>query len=51
VFLILGIFPNAIFPHVHPVLIAFSVGMVYALTALLFGLHFLHRFLHGVYRE
>lgn len=50
-FLVLGIFPAQIFPNVHPVLIAFGVGLVFALTALGVGLHFLHKFLHGVYRN
>ncbi|MBS1960210.1 MAG: CDP-alcohol phosphatidyltransferase family protein [Bdellovibrionales bacterium] len=50
-FLVLGLFGQHIFPHVHPVLIAFGVGFAYALGALSFGLHFLHDFLHGVYRE
>lgn len=50
-FLILGLFPQHIFPHVHPVLIAFGVGFLYALIALTIGLRFLHDFLHGVYRE
>jgi phosphatidylglycerophosphate synthase len=50
-FLLLGLFPNDIFPHVHPVLVAFGAGLIYALVALLAGLHFLHKFLHGVYRE
>jgi phosphatidylglycerophosphate synthase len=50
-FLILGTFPDQIFPNVHPVLVAFAAGLVFALVALLLGLHFLHKFLHGVYRE
>jgi phosphatidylglycerophosphate synthase len=50
-FLVLGLFPSQIFPYVHPVLIAFAVGFVYALVALSIGLHFLHDFLHGVYRD
>jgi phosphatidylglycerophosphate synthase len=50
-FILQGIFPNQIFPHVHPVLVAFSAGFIYAVMALIIGLHFLHDFLHGVYRE
>jgi phosphatidylglycerophosphate synthase len=50
-FLVLEAFPNGIFPHVHPVLIAFSAGFVYALGALALGLHHLHGFYHGVYRD
>jgi phosphatidylglycerophosphate synthase len=51
VFLILSIFPEKIFPNVHPVLVAFSVGLVYAIFSLLLGLHFLHAFLHGVHKD
>lgn len=50
-FLILGLFPEHIFPHVHPVLIAFIVGFAYALVALTLGLRSLQSFLHGVYRD
>jgi len=50
-FLILGLFPAHIFPHVHPVLIAFTAGFVYSLLSLTVGLYFLWDFLHGVYRE
>lgn len=50
-FLILSIFPQHIFPHVHPVLVAFGVSFVYGLVALTQGLYFLQDFLHGVYRE
>lgn len=50
-FLVSGLFPLSFFPHVHPVLVAFGAGLSYALLALLFGLYFLHDFLHGVYRE
>ncbi|MBU6155108.1 MAG: CDP-alcohol phosphatidyltransferase family protein [Bdellovibrionales bacterium] len=44
-------FPMAILPYVHPVLIAFSAGFVYAIIALILGLHYLHVFYHGVYRD
>ncbi len=50
-FLIQGVFPNQIFPHVHPILVAFGAGFIYALIALGVGLHYLHDFLHGVYRD
>jgi phosphatidylglycerophosphate synthase len=50
-FLILGFFPAQIFPYVHPVLIAFSLGFVYAIVSLLLALHHFHEFYHGVYRE
>ena len=50
-FLILGIFPAQIFPNVHPVLIAFGTALVFALVALMLGLRYLHKFLHGVYRH
>ena len=50
-FLVLSIFPDQIFPHVHPVLIAFSLGLAYGVVALLLGLYFLQDFLHGVYHE
>jgi phosphatidylglycerophosphate synthase len=50
-FLILGMFPEQIFPYVHPVLIAFSMGFLYAIISLLLALHFFHEFYHGVYRE
>jgi phosphatidylglycerophosphate synthase len=50
-FLISGFFPEAVFPFVHPVLIAFSAGFVYAIISLLLALHFFHDFYHGVYRE
>ena len=50
-FLIQGISPHQIFPHVHPVLVAFGAGLVYALASLAVGLHYLHDFLHGVYRD
>ena len=50
-FLVLGIFPAQIFPYVHPVLIAFSMGFIYAIVSLLLALHNFHEFYHGVYRE
>lgn len=50
-FLVLGLFPSQVFPHVHPVLISFTVGFGYALISLTVGLYFLRDFLHGVYRE
>jgi phosphatidylglycerophosphate synthase len=50
-FLILGFFPTQIFPYVHPVLIAFSAGFVYAIVSLLLSLNYFHNFYHGVYRE
>ena len=50
-FLILGLFPTQIFPYVHPVLITFSLGFVYAIIFLLLGLNYFHRFYHGVYRD
>ena len=51
IFLVLGIFPVQIFPYVHPVLIAFCSGFLYAIFSLLCALHFFHDFYHGVYRE
>jgi phosphatidylglycerophosphate synthase len=51
VFLVIGIFPSQIFPYVHPVLIAFSFGFIYAIGSLLAALHYFHEFYHGVYRE
>lgn len=48
--LILKLFPSAIFPFVHPVLVAFLAGGIYAVFALIYGLLHLHRFLHGVHR-
>ncbi len=50
-FLVLSLFPDHIFPGVHPVLIAFGVSFVYGLVALSMGLHYLQDFLHGVYRD
>ncbi len=50
-FLILGLFPEQIFPYVHPVLVAFSIGFVYAIVVLPLSLHYFHEFYHGVYRE
>jgi phosphatidylglycerophosphate synthase len=49
--IVLELFPNGIFPYVHPVLVAFLGGFVYAVAALVLGLHFLHEFYHGVYRD
>ena len=51
VFLGLSFFPGKIFPYVSPVLVAFSFGFSYAVLSLLFGLHFLHDFLHGIHKE
>ncbi len=48
---VLGIFPLQILPYVHPVLIAFGCGFFYSILSLLLGLHFLHDFYHGVYRD
>jgi len=50
-FILFGLFHSFIFPFVHPVLIAFSVGFLYSLVTLVLGLRFYHAFLHGVYRE
>ncbi|NDG84456.1 MAG: CDP-alcohol phosphatidyltransferase family protein [Proteobacteria bacterium] len=50
-FIVLELFPNGIFPYVHPVLVSFLAGFVYAVAALVLGLHFLHGFYHGVYRD
>ncbi len=50
-FIVFGLFHESIFPFVHPVLIAFSVGLAYSIVTLIFGLHYYHDFLHGVYRE
>ena len=50
-FIVFGLFHQFLFPFVHPVLIAFSVGFIYSIVTLMFGLHFYHSFLHGVYRE
>jgi phosphatidylglycerophosphate synthase len=49
--LILGIFPTQIFPNVHPLLLAFGLGLAFSLVSLMVGLHYLHKFLHGVYRN
>ncbi len=51
VLLVLSLFPQDIFPNVHPLVVAFGVGFVYAMVALSIGLHYLHEFLHGVHRE
>ncbi|MBC7395901.1 MAG: CDP-alcohol phosphatidyltransferase family protein [Bdellovibrionales bacterium] len=51
IFLVLGFFPVQIFPYVHPVLIAFCAGFIYAVFSLLLALHYFHDFYHGVYRE
>jgi hypothetical protein len=48
--LILKLFPSAIFPFVHPVLVAFLAGGIYAILVLVYSLILLHRFLHGVHR-
>ena len=50
-FVVFGMLHQQFFPVVHPVLISFSVGLVYSIVSLFFGLHFYHSFLHGVYRE
>jgi len=50
-FIVLEMFPHGVFPFVHPVLIAFSAGFIYAVFALGLGLHYLHDFYHGVYRD
>ncbi len=50
-FIVFGLFHESIFPFVHPVLISFSVGLVYSIVTLILGLRFYHSFLHGVYRE
>lgn len=50
-FLTTTFFPGMVFPYVHPVAIAFSVGLVFALISLAIGLHYLHVFLHGVHKE
>ena len=50
-FLITGLFPTQIFPYVHPVLIAFLAGFIYAVVSLLLALSAFHGFYHGVYRE
>ncbi len=50
-FLVIEASPDRIFPFVHPVLIAFFAGFVYAIIALVLGLHHLHGFYHGVYRD
>ncbi|NDF16001.1 CDP-alcohol phosphatidyltransferase family protein [bacterium] len=50
-FILLEVFPHGIFPYVHPVLVAFLAGFVYSVGALVLGLHFLHGFYHGVYRD
>jgi len=50
-FIVFGLFHQFFFPFVHPVLIAFSVGLAYSIVTLLLGLHLYHDFLHGVYRE
>ncbi len=48
---VLGLFPVPILPFVHPVLIAFACGFLYSILSLVLGLHFLHDFYHGVYRD
>ena len=50
-FIVLEASPASILPYVHPVLIAFSAGFVYAVLSLILGLHYLHGFYHGVYRD
>lgn len=50
-FVVLEAFPQEIFPFVHPVLIAFSAGFLYAVISLILGLHYLQGFYHGVYRD
>ena len=50
-FIVFGLFHQFFFPFVHPVMIAFSVGLVYSVVTLCLGLHLYHSFLHGVYRE
>jgi phosphatidylglycerophosphate synthase len=50
-FVLTEAFPMVILPHVHPVLVAFSAGFVYAILSLILGLHYLHVFYHGVYRD
>jgi phosphatidylglycerophosphate synthase len=50
-FIVFGLFHQSIFPFVHPVLIAFSVGLVYSVITLFLGLRYYQSFLHGVYRE
>ena len=50
-FIVFGLFHHFLFPFVHPVLIAFSIGFIYSSVTLMFGLRFYHSFLHGVYRE
>lgn len=50
-FIVFGLFHQYLFPFVHPVMIAFSAGLVYSIVTLCLGLHFYHSFLHGVYRE
>ena len=50
-FVVFGVFHASFLPFVHPVLIAFSVGLAYSILSLSLGLHYYHNFLHGVYRE
>ncbi len=50
-FLVSGTFPTQVFPYVHPVLIAFLVGFIYAIVFLLLALSAFHEFYHGVYRD
>lgn len=46
-----GLTHHFLFPHVHPVLTAFGIGLGYSLITLTLGLRNYHSFLHGVYRE
>ena len=50
-FIVTEAFPTEVLPFVHPVLIAFSAGFLYAVISLSLGLHYLHGFYHGVYRD
>ncbi len=50
-FIVFGMFHHQVFPFVHPVLITFTVGLLYSVTTLFLGLHYYHSFLHGIYRE
>ena len=50
-FFALSVFPHSIFPHVHPVLVAFVAGFIYSVFSLTLGLYFLQRFIHGVHKE
>ena len=50
-FVIQGVFPGLFPVSLHPIVLAFGAGFAYAVVSLLVGLHDLHDFLRGVYRD